>query len=265
MLPRTVPSHRANLHQHGKTSRRLVRDALKKRLRTRKGDNRPANFTRRCHGCQQLSVEIAESTAEGVPLLIRPWRCQALDTTIVAPPERCTHRTFSTSLKPPPFRKGVERGSSYPLLERARKHARLNGGPREPASRSRAAPNPADAYCPASRCPDPGCVRQLPAWDAERHRAALPHGRSCGVWHVAWFAMPAPLQSTDRALLTRFCHAHRLRALGSVRPRRPNAGAAESSGGAKAQGQREGLTGEGARARRKAAAAAPAIATVYLP
>ena len=194
-----------------------------------------------------------------MPLLIRPWRCQALDTTIVAPPERCTHRTFSTSLKPPPFRKGAERGSSYPLLERARKHARLNGGPREPASRSRAAPNPADAYCPASRRPDPRCVRQLPAWDAERHRAALPHGRGCGLWHVARCAMPAPLQSTDHAL-TRLCHAHRLRALGYVRP---NAGAVEPSGGAKAQGQREGLTGEGARALRKAAAA-PTIATVHL-
>jgi len=70
--------------------------------------------------------------------------------------------------------------------------------------------------------------------------------------------------STDRALLTRLCHAHRLRALGSVRPWRPNAGAAEPSRGAKAQGQREGLTGEGARALRKDSAAAPTIATVHL-
>ena len=207
--------------------------------------------------------------------LIRPRRaavsgCQAaLDTTIVAPPPRSTHLTFSTSLKLPSARTHARARAR--LVEvappsRARETRCLrNGGPREPASRSRAAPNPADA-CPAARCPDPGCVRQLPTWDEERYRAALPHGRSCGVRQFARFAMPAPLQSTDRALLTRFCHAHRLRALGSVRPRRPNAGAArESSGGAKAQGQREGLTGEGARARRKAAAAAPAIATVYLP
>lgn len=116
-------------------------------------------------------------------------------------------------------------------------------GPREPASRSRPASRPADAYCPAARCADPRCVRQLLAWGAERHRAALPHGRSCGVWHVARLALPATLPSTDRALLTRSYHAHRLQALGSVRLRQPNAAAADAS---EAQGQREGLTGEGA-------------------